>query len=117
MLGTAELGEVEAGYVAHAAIALLGNQVQRYDQVAPLPDVMVCQLHRDGLSLLESILDKCIVLLKAEHESLGHVYEFRYDLLGVLVNVALPLDLFATLSGQEVIDAVTVDHVDRHLDH
>ena len=34
----------------------------------------------------------------------------------MLVNVALSLDLFAALSGQEVIDAVTVDHVNRHLD-
>ena len=57
MLGAAQLGEVEAGYVAHASIAVLRNQVQRYDQMAPLTDVMVCQLHRDSLSLLESILD------------------------------------------------------------
>ena len=69
-------------------------------------------LHRDGFSLLKRILDKCIVLFEAENDSLGHVNELGYALLGALINVALAFDFLARFCAQEVIDAVAVDHVD-----
>jgi len=84
--------------------------------MASLADIMVSKFHRNDLSFFEGILDKCIVLLEVEYDTLSHIDEFGYDLLGVLIDVALFFDFLTRFLREKVIDAVTIDHVHGHLD-
>ena len=67
--------------------------------MAPLSDIVVSKLHRDGFPLLKSVLNECIVLLETKNDSFGHVDEFGNDLLGILVNVALTLNFLTRFSA------------------
>ena len=78
--------------------------------------VMVSQFDRKSPSLFESILYNRIVVLESQNYLFWHVWKLGNDLLAIGVYVVVDLHLLAGLRSKEIIDFVTVNHVDWYLE-
>ena len=118
LLRATKLSEIEAWNLTNLpVISRLGHQTQWDHQMAPFTNVVIRQSHWNQFSLFKSILDKCIVLLKTEYKFLSHVCKLRDNLLGRWVDIVLQFDVFLLwLGAKQVVDFITVDHVDTDFD-
>ena len=78
--------------------------------------LMVSQFYRKRPSLLESILHNCIVVLESQNYLFWHVRKLRNNLLAIGVYIVVDLHLLTGQRSKEIIDFVTVDHVDWYLE-